>query len=275
MRKQSGFFKVPHELFLNEEYKNLSLHAKILYSLMLDRLSLSEKNNWIDENGRVYIFFTLKEAMQLLGIGKDKCIKVFAELDAKQGYGLIEKKAQGLGKPMIIYVLKTEPKKSASPTTESIKNRALKVGFTDSNNTYINNTDFNNTHLNQSYNGKDEILKRNKWILKLKNNIDYHILKEKYDEKRLLMIVEIMADCFLTDSGYIIISGIKKPSSVVRERLLLLDFSHIEYVLDSLLESSKDIKNIKSYILSCLYNSYDTMELYYERKVKADLRDGV
>ena len=89
------------------------------------------------------------------------------------------------------------------------------------------------------------------------------------------MIVEIMADCFLTDSGYIIISGIKKPSSVVRERLLLLDFSHIEYVLDSLLESSKDIKNIKSYILSCLYNSYDTMELYYERKVKADLRDGV
>ena len=102
--EQFSFYRVPRLLIKDARFKELSSDAKLLYGLMLDRLALSIKNGWLDEENRVYIHYTMDSIMEDLGCAKEKCAKVLAELDSKKGIGLIEKKRQGLGKPDIIYV---------------------------------------------------------------------------------------------------------------------------------------------------------------------------
>ena len=104
--EQYTFVQMPIFLFTEKRFKSLSSDSKILYSLMLSRMLLSLKNGWYDKEKRVYIYFTIKEAMDKLNIAREKCIKVFAELDSEKGCGLITKVRQGLGKPDIIYVMK-------------------------------------------------------------------------------------------------------------------------------------------------------------------------
>jgi len=102
---QFSFYRVPRLLVKDARFRELSSDAKLLYGLMIDRMSLSIKNNWHDEDNRAYIYYTMENIMEDLGCAKEKCAKVLAELDSKKGYGLIEKKRQGLGKPDIIYVM--------------------------------------------------------------------------------------------------------------------------------------------------------------------------
>ena len=102
--EQFSFYRVPRLLIKDERFKELSSDAKLLYGLMLDRMSLSMKNGWMDSENRAYIHYTIDSIMEDLGCGREKCIKVLSELDSKKGIGLIEKKRQGLGKPDIIYV---------------------------------------------------------------------------------------------------------------------------------------------------------------------------
>ena len=102
--EQFSFYRVPRLLIKDERYKGLSSDAKLLYGLMLDRMSLSMKNGWFDDENRAYIHYTVENIMEDLGCARATCAKVIAELDSKKGIGLIEKKRQGLGKPDIIYV---------------------------------------------------------------------------------------------------------------------------------------------------------------------------
>ena len=101
---QYSFYRIPKALFQNDYFKNLSSDAKILYGLMLDRMSLSIKNQWFDEQNRAYIYFSIEDIMDLLNCGKNKAVKSLQELDQENGIGLIEKKRQGFGKTNIIYV---------------------------------------------------------------------------------------------------------------------------------------------------------------------------
>ena len=101
---QYSFYRIPKALFQDEYFRNLSSDAKILYGLMLDRMSLSIKNQWFDEQNRAYIYFSIEDIMDLLNCGKNKAIKSLQELDQENGIGLIEKKRQGFGKTNIIYV---------------------------------------------------------------------------------------------------------------------------------------------------------------------------
>lgn len=98
--EQFAFYRIPKVLFTDDYFKDLSSDAKILYGLMLDRMSLSIKNNWIDEEDRVYIIFTLEQVMQYMNCGRDKGMKTLAELDTKKGIGLIERVKQGFGKSL-------------------------------------------------------------------------------------------------------------------------------------------------------------------------------
>ena len=100
--EQFAFFRIPKALFRDRQFKNISTDAKVLYGLMLDRVSLSVKNQWIDKKGRVYIIFTLEEIMEELGCANQKATKLVVELEEKAG--LIERKRQGLGKPTLIDV---------------------------------------------------------------------------------------------------------------------------------------------------------------------------
>ena len=102
--EQFSFYRVPRLLIKDERFKGLSSDAKLLYGLMLDRMALSMKNGWLDDENRAYIIYAVENIMEDLGCSKPTCIKVIKELDADSGIGLIEKKRRGLGKPDIIYV---------------------------------------------------------------------------------------------------------------------------------------------------------------------------
>ena len=95
------FYRIPKLLFTDEIYQTVSTDAKMLYGLLLDRLSLSEKNDWKDEHGRVYQYFTIRQAQELLHFGHEKVCRLFAELDAAD---LIVRRRQGQGKANRIYL---------------------------------------------------------------------------------------------------------------------------------------------------------------------------
>ena len=86
---QFSFYRVPRLLIKDNRFRNLSSDAKLLYGLMLDRMALSIKNGWFDEENRAYIHYTTDNIMEDLGCAKEKCSKVVAELDSKKGIGLI------------------------------------------------------------------------------------------------------------------------------------------------------------------------------------------
>lgn len=120
--EQFSFYRVPRLLIKDERFKGLSSDAKLLYGLMLDRMALSMKNGWLDDENRAYIIYTVDNIMEDLGCAKATCVKVMKELDSDNGIGLIEKKRRGLGKPDIIYVKNfatvedKEPEKTAANT---------------------------------------------------------------------------------------------------------------------------------------------------------------
>lgn len=99
-----SFYRIPRELVTGEYFRSLSTDAKLLYGLLLDRMGLSAKNGWLDELGRVYIYYTVEEITKDLNCGYVKAGKLLAELDNNKGIGLIERVKQGQGKPTKIYV---------------------------------------------------------------------------------------------------------------------------------------------------------------------------
>lgn len=99
-----NFIRLPMVLMEDEIFKSISIEAKVLYSYMLNRMGLSYKNGWIDEDGKVFIYYTIESIKDQFNCASEKANKLIAELDIKSGIGLIEKKRQGLGKPNRIYV---------------------------------------------------------------------------------------------------------------------------------------------------------------------------
>ena len=172
--EQFTFVRVPKVLFTDKEhFGGLSNEAKLLYGLLLERMSLSRKNNWIDKHNRVYIIFPVEEIEESLDVGHEKALNLLKELDDQSGIGLVKKKRRGLGLPSILYVKnfivkgeksidyiptsrsmengiqevgKTDFKKSENQTSANPKNRLLEVRKSDSNNIDINNTDMSYTY---------------------------------------------------------------------------------------------------------------------------------
>lgn len=97
------YTQLPDELFTIDLFAALSLHAKVLYSFMLRRVSISKDNDWIDEAGDVYIYYRVDEIMDKFNCSNKTAAKIMSELEE---IGLIEKRRQGQGKPDIIFVNK-------------------------------------------------------------------------------------------------------------------------------------------------------------------------
>ena len=96
-------FRFPDKVFHVDD-RGLSLALLLSFNqpvLMLDRMGLSVRNGWLDDLNRVFIYFTLEDALEYLCCGHTKAVSLFGELDKN---GLIERKKQGQGKPTIIYV---------------------------------------------------------------------------------------------------------------------------------------------------------------------------
>ena len=104
--EQFTFYRIPKILVTSPTFKRVSDSAKLLYGLMLDRMSLSIKNGWVDDENRAFIYFTTNDVMEQMCCGTEKATKMLTELDSEKGIGLIERVKQGQGKPAIIYLKK-------------------------------------------------------------------------------------------------------------------------------------------------------------------------
>ena len=98
--KLFSFYRIPKALFQEQRFQNLSTDAKTLYGILLDRMSLSVKNEWFDKQGRVFIIFTIEDVKRALCCADNKATKLLRELE---NFGLIERKRRGLGKPSLVY----------------------------------------------------------------------------------------------------------------------------------------------------------------------------
>ena len=199
---QFTFYRIPKLLFTNKYFSGISTDAKVLYGLMLDRIGLSIKNGWMDEQNRAFIFFSVEDTMELLNCKKNKAIQTIAELDSKSGVGLIEKKRQGQGKPTRIYVKnffipvdnsaedgsevgKTNFKKLEKTTSKSVEKQPQEVGKTNPNNNESIKKDFNNNKSILISSGEEEkrsdvLYDMNGYSQLIKDNIEYDILMERY-----------------------------------------------------------------------------------------------
>ena len=122
--EQFTFYRIPKILVTSPTFKRVSDSAKLLYGLMLDRMSLSVKNCWFDDENRVYIIYTIDDILCDFGCAKQKALKLLDELE--NGIGLIERKKQGQGKPAIIYL-----KKFYISENNDRKSRLLKIEIQD------------------------------------------------------------------------------------------------------------------------------------------------
>ena len=134
--EQFTFVRVPKVLFTDKEhFGGLSNEAKLLYGLLLERMSLSRKNNWIDKHNRVYIIFPVEEIEESLDVGHEKALNLLKELDDQSGIGLVKKKRRGLGLPFILYVknfiIHCQQSSDSAPTSRSTENESPEVGKSD------------------------------------------------------------------------------------------------------------------------------------------------
>ena len=272
-------------MFDDPMLKQLSTDAKVLYGLMLDRMGLSLRNGWFDEEGRVYIYFSVEEIMAMLGCANAKCTKLLQELDSENGIGLITRVKQGLCKPDVIYVHKCIPK-MRKPNVQTCENRisgnakntSADISKSHTNNTYPNNTDFiyNDPIYSEGADAMRRMAERESYREMVLENIDYDILiqEPKLDRRQLDEIVELMVDTICSSQDSIVIGGDKKPKDVVKSQFCKLDSSHIQFVLDSMHENTSRVRNIRKYLLSVLYNASMTIDSYYSARVNHDLYGG-
>ena len=273
--QQFAFYRIPKVLFTDNRFQKISTEGKVLYGLLLDRVSLSRENGWIDEEGRVYIIFTLNAIRQAMNCAEKSAIKYLTELE---DFGLIERIRQGLGKPAIIYVknfidqynlqVKTCNNSSSGPVEVPVQDQYnLQPNYTNN-----NNTDFNNT--NPILSGDEE---RMGYEMFLKDQLDVEILKQEYPYDREMIdgILELILDVLCSKRKMIRIAGDDKPVNVVKGRFMKLTIEHIRYVMTCLQENTTKIRSIKQYMLAALYNAPSTIDGYYRAEVNHDMATGL
>ena len=280
--EQFSFFRIPKLLFTDEAFKDLSSDAKVLYGILLDRMSLSMKNNWIDEENKVYIIFTIEEIANIMCCATQKATKILQELDDKKGIGLVEKKRLGLGKPNILYVKNfiIQETKEQTDVQEEITNQELlqsqnqndenhnsgNVIFTKQellksqcNKTNYNKTEYSNTEYNNTTPispSKDRAMEMEEIEKILKHQIDYPALIEEQpkEKEKIDLMINLMTEAIQNKTD-IRINQSRTAYKTVREQLLSLQKKHIKYVLSVLRENKQKIINLRAYLLSLLYNA--------------------
>ena len=282
---QFAFYRIPKVLFSDERFWNVSTDAKLLYGILLDRMNLSAKNGWIDENMRVFIIFTIDEIKDFVGCAEKKAVKLLDELENK--CGLIERKRQGLGKPNIIYVknfisavdnsVERQFLNCQKHNSGVVKNTIQEPSKAQCNNTDINNTEKSNTDFlffpENSEKTIEEIGMDNSYEIYLKEKLEYDslVIQYKHHVQMLDEIFEIMADTLCSNRKTIRIGGDDKPAEIVKSRLMKLEHEHMQFVMDCILENTTKIKNIRQYILTTIYNATQTIDSYYTTLVNHDL----
>ena len=288
---QFSFYRIPKALFTDSYFKDLSSDAKILYGLMLDRMSLSIKNQWFDEKNRAYIYFSIEDIMELLNCGRNKAIKSMQELDDETGIGLIEKRRQGFGKVNIIYVktfmLEKTEEKSLEEELEKFKKQTSEKNE-ESTEVYISNPNYTNlSDTEMNYNKSNQIVSADEnrsdgdnpteeyqaYENLVKETVDYESLEVTHhdDMRQVDEIVNLIIETVMCKNDKILIASNWYPASLVKKKFLMLTYSHIEYVLHCMSGNTSKVKNIKKYLLAALFNAPSTMNGYYQAEVNHDM----
>ena len=271
-----SFFRIPKALFQEQRFQDLSTDAKILYGILLDRMSLSVKNEWFDKKGRVFIIFTIEDVKRTLRCADNKATRLLRELEK---FGLIERKRRGQGKPCLVYVKNF----SAESSKERVKNRdnddscGSKIACQDPVKSRgikkkENKTEMNNT--NPILSDESEKMKNRELLEEyFSHSLEIDLLLRLYpdDEDTLYQIVNLLVDTCATNRKLLHIAGDDKPAEVVRSRFMKLNADHIRFVLKCLAENSSPIRNMKQYLLASLYNAPTTMQLSYQNQTNHDL----
>ena len=225
---QSGemfsYFRVPKILFRDIKFKDLSTDAKTLYGILLDRMGLSVKNGWLDEQGRVYIIFPVQEVMDALGCADNKATKLFRELEK---FGLIERKRRGLGKPNLIYVKNfADPRcrnrgKNGSGAADSAQQETAKSRG--------NKTEWNKTEGSEpdpfSSDAEDESDERTRLEAYFMQSLEVDLLLRVCpdEEDTIHQIVNLLVDTCSSKRRMLRVAGDDKPAEVVRSRFMKLN----------------------------------------------------
>lgn len=234
---QFSFYSIPKALFTGSYFKDLSSDAKILYGLMLDRMSLSIKNQWFDDKNRAYIYFSIEDIMELLNCGRNKAIKSMRELDDETGIGLIEKRRQGFGKVNVIYVKTFMPEKTDEKKFDeelqkfkkqtSVENEEpAEVYILNSNNTNLSDTEmidnksnhiisvdekrFDSDNRSEDYQAYENLVKK---------TIDYESLEVTHhdDMRQVDEIVNLIVETVMCKNDKILIASNWYPASLVKK----------------------------------------------------------
>lgn len=313
--EQFTFYRLPKVLITDKRFKDLSDSAKLLYGLMLDRMSLSVRNGWFDEEERVYIKYSFSNIMEDLNCAKEKASKLMRELE---DIGLIWRVSQ-IGRANIIYVknfvsmveevttdqfekrtcTKNEPVESGDNTYQT----SMKSELVRNSDMYDNpiesctenepqvvrksnssNNDYNNTLLNESNHiyqtcskdiCEDVIDEAEIYIDLIKKNIEYDLMmsrkrwkdKDLYDE-----LFQLICEVVCVPTKSVRIAGKDYPYNLVKSKFLKLNSTHLEYVIECIERNTTKIANIKSYLITALYNAPSTMSHYYTAEVNHDFQ---
>lgn len=279
-----NFFRVPKALFTKEIFKPLKVEEKILYSAFLDRISLSQKNSWIDKEGKVYIIYTNLEIEDYFGFSKGSTVKYMKNLEK---IGLIEKRVRGLGLPNLIYVknfakiekeneFKNEIENNEDNSKNLSENQNLDSRDTEDEIQKSKNctpevqkvstikTDISKTnYINTNINNQSIINYVDRLIDKFNNKIIFYDESYKKAYEKMLKIIKTT----LQLKSDIVVSGISVPFSKYFEKFKLLEKAHFEYALCCYFKNINKIVNLKSYILSLLYSSIEKVGLTCEEKI--------
>ena len=273
-----SFYRIPKMLFTEEIFEALSTDAKVLYGLLLNRISLSRENGWMDDAGRVYVYYTIKSVKKSMRCANTKACGLLRELDE---FGLIERKKQGLGKPTIIYVKDfTRFRKAELLDSEKQNSVILHTGTLDNRRSETNKTEKNNTESNKTnpiLSGADKDMdERALYRNYLNSQLDMEIMYERYpyDRETLDAIMNLMLDVVCSKRKTIRIAGDDKPVSVVKSQFLKINSMHLEYIMDCMKKNPAKVRNIKQYLLAAIYNAPLTMQSYYQAWVNNDMAEG-
>ena len=275
---QSGelfsYFRIPKALFQDSRFRQLSTDARTLYGILLDRMSLSAKNGWMDEQGRVYIIYTVREVQESLCCAEHKAVKLFRELEDTD---LIERKRRGLGRPSLIYVkdFSSGLPKAQVQNCPNSNSGAAESAILEQPKPQANKTDKNNTEMNEPdpiHSGGIREQLEDYFYQSLEVDLLLRLCPD--DEDTIYQIVDLLVDTCSTKRKMLRIAGDDKPTEVVRSRLKKLNADHIRFVLESLAENTAPVRNMKQYLLAMLYNAPTTMNLYYQNKTNHDFARG-
>ena len=306
------FYRIPKVMFTEERFKNLSCEAKVLYGLMLDRMSLSTKNGWMDEEGRVYIVFPLADIRELIQCSKQTAVNLVHELDTEQGIGLIEKSRPGLGKANVFYVknFMSPIEEKRDDDNENMSNREEWPGKPDSTKKSKNWTsgspetrlqevqklDPNKTEYNKTEKSETESIYQSGYTAipgvfvpptetdvidgirnYVRDRVDYQSFQGEDEDSREEVdeLVEMIVDVLrMPDTAVLRINGNEMPAVLVKEHYYKIRRDHIDYVRWTMRNNSRKVNNIRAYMMTALYNSVLTIGHYYQAEANYDIFGG-